>query len=94
MTKQPKQPTPEEQSGSTGRPTKGTAGQGKDTGQGRYGQTGAGGGGNRETIGQANYRRSGADVGQQPDTDSNAGSGSSDQVPEDQRRNRAKPGGG
>ena len=91
MPKQPKQPTPEEQSGSTGRPTSGETGQGKDTGQDSYGQSGAGGRRNGETAGQASYRKSGPDGGQQPDPDSNKGSGTSEQIPEDQRRNRAKP---
>jgi hypothetical protein len=72
----PVQPDPAEQSGSTGRPTgDGTARQGKDSGQGRYGQSGLGGSKDSETAGQASYRRSGAGADSESRSTSNPGSG-------------------
>ena len=73
---EPVQPDPVEQSGSTGRPTgDGTARQGIDTGQGRYGQSGLGGAKDSETAGQASYRRSGVDADKESKHTSNPGSG-------------------
>lgn len=93
MTKQqPKQPSTEEQSGSAGRRTTnpgGQNGQGKDTGQGRYGQSGLGGEHDTGTAGETSYQDS-PDGSDQPVPKSNQGSGRSDQVPEDQRRTRGK----
>jgi hypothetical protein len=88
MTKQePKQPSADEQSGSTGR----KAGPGgKNTGQDRYGQSGAGGPRDQGTDGRANYQDSTPDGGDQAEPDSNQGSGRSVQVTEDQRRKRGK----
>jgi hypothetical protein len=82
---QPAQPDPNEQSGSAGRRTGSDADRGKDSGQGRYGQSGLGGAQHRETDGQSNYRRSGPDGGKLPRTGSNPGSGSSDTKPEDEQ---------
>ena len=55
--KKPAQPTPEDQSGSTGRRTE-DAGKGpdKNTGQDQYGQTGSGSKVPAETDGQRRYR--------------------------------------
>ena len=73
---QPAQPTPTEQSGSAGRQTgDGTGADGKDSGQGRYGQSGLGGKQNRETAGQTRYQRSGPDGSEQSKVKSNRGSG-------------------
>ena len=71
----PVQPAVNDQSGSTGRATRGEAGKGKDTGQDRYGQTGHGGTHDRETMGQAQYRQSDAHGDGQSKTQSNEGSG-------------------
>jgi hypothetical protein len=79
----PEQPGTDEQSGSTGRPTDTHEnGRATDSGQGRYGQTGAGGGG-RETMGQERYRKSNPDGAEQPDPESNPGSGRPDVDPND-----------
>lgn len=62
---EPAQPSAGEQSGSVGRRTD-RVDTGKDTGQGRYGQSGLGGQGSSETEGEADYRKSAPDGGQQP----------------------------
>jgi hypothetical protein len=75
----PRQPASEDQSGSAGRRTdENDRGHDKDTGQGRYGQSGLGGKQERETQGQARYRRSGPDGSEQADSESNRGSGRAD----------------
>jgi len=85
----PVQPTPEDQSGSAGRPTDThERGRATDAGQDRYGQSGHGGGRNRETAGQARYRRSGPDGSVQPHPDSNEGSGRPDVDPHDDQNSR------
>jgi hypothetical protein len=56
---EPVQPSSTEQSGSTGRPAGGED-DGKNTGQGHYGQNGADAKPGEETDGQARYRRSGS----------------------------------
>ena len=93
MTSQhPKQPSTDEQSGSAGRRTHNPAGQngeGKDTGQGRYGQSAVSKKPGPKTAGQANYQDA-PDGGEREESDSNQGSGRSDQIPEDQRRPRGK----
>ena len=83
---QPVQPDANEQSGSTGRHTgDGKSGQGKDTGQDRYGQTGFGGGNGAETAGQASYRNSGGKADPDSKSRSNAGSGRADHEDEEYR---------
>ena len=82
---QPAQPSSNEQSGSAGRRTGNDADRGKDTGQGRYGQSGLGGRQDRETDGQSNYRRSGPEGEELAKPRSNPGSGSSEHEPEDER---------
>jgi len=91
---EPVQPTPEDQSGSTGRPTDThERGRATDTGQGRYGQSGHGGDSrDRETAGQARYRKSTPDGGEQPDPDSNPGSGRPDVDPHDDQNSRKRDG--
>jgi hypothetical protein len=71
----PKQPR--EQSGSTGRRAATGGNDGKDTGQGRYGQTGVAGK-QTETDGQANYRESASRGSAANKTRSNKGSGRAD----------------
>jgi hypothetical protein len=85
----PVQPDPDDQSGSTGRPTTGDKGrQGQDTGQDRYGQTGLGGTQEHETEGQARYRRSGVEGDDSERTGSTPGSGSSKQPAENEVRQK------
>lgn len=87
---QPSQPSANDQSGSTGRPTGGPeTGPGKDTAQDRYGQSGCGGKQDAETMGQASYRDSDKGLGAAGKSHSNHGSGRSDQEPEDKRRDGA-----
>jgi hypothetical protein len=87
-TDQPVQPSPAEQSGSTGRPTGNgdPAEQGADSGQGRYGQTGSGGA-QPETTGQKTYRESETDGNSQTKNRSNAGSGTAEHEEDEYRRN-------
>ena len=72
---EPAQPSPDEQSGSTGRPTGGQGNDGKDSGQGRYGQSGFGGddnpvpGAEDQPVGDGDGRRK---------RDSDPGSGRAD----------------
>lgn len=86
----PSQPSPDEQSGSTGRPTAvPDGGSNRDSGQNRYGQSGGSGKPDRETQGQAKYRESSSDgrdgaasrpdgAAIQKDSGSNQGSGRAD----------------
>jgi hypothetical protein len=90
---QPAQPSSSEQSGSAGRRTDVTGeSRGKDTGQGRYGQSGLGGKRGHETQGQASYRRSGPDGGRQSDPRSNPGSGRPDRDSQEPRADSGQPG--
>lgn len=57
--REPAQPSTDEQSGSTGRRTDGNTDTGKYTGQDKYGQSGGAPG--PETDGQSRYRKSGPD---------------------------------
>jgi hypothetical protein len=78
--KLPVQPSPGEQSGSTGRPAD-TSGRGneKDSGQGRYGQSGLGGhGGDRREPAPSDYPRSSPEDGDRNKQESNPGSGRAD----------------
>ena len=85
--RQDPQPSSDEQSGSTGRRTDPKdLGKDKDTGQGRYGQTGHGGEVNRETAGQKRYQNSGDQPGSK--SDSNEGSGTSE---DESERGKTKP---
>lgn len=77
---EPAQPSSSEQSGSAGRRTAGKSDPGKDTGQGRYGQSGFGGK-DGDTMGQEQYKKSGPDGGQDPHPESNHGSGRADREP-------------
>jgi hypothetical protein len=80
----PAQPSSDEQSGSAGRKSgEGTPADGKDSGQGRYGQTGLGGQPDRKTSGQTRYEQSGPDGGQLPEPDSNRGSGRAEREVQD-----------
>jgi len=91
--REPVQPSPGDQSGSTGRPTGNgdPADQGADSGQGRYGQTGFGGA-QPETTGQQRYRASEADGNEETKGRSNAGSGSVEHEDAEYKRNEgAKP---
>ncbi len=83
---QPAQPSSTEQSGSAGRRVAGKSDPGKDTGQGRYGQSGFGGKVSRDTLGQEQFKRSGPDGGQDPEPDSNHGSGRADRESQDYRK--------
>lgn len=70
------QPGSNEQSGSTGRHTgKEVLEKDKDTGQGRYGQSGFAGNVNRETIGQQKFKQSPPGGDEKLEPDSNHGSG-------------------
>jgi hypothetical protein len=70
------QPGTREQSGSAGRNTPaGATGQQKDTGQGRYGQSGFGGSSRSKTDGERKYERSGANGDPRTKSRSNPGSG-------------------
>src|SRR6202008_4811958 len=72
----PGQPNPNEQSGSAGRATPADATQQrKDTGQGRYGQSGYADGHDSETDGEAKYRDSEKDGDPRSKKKSNEGSG-------------------
>jgi len=73
----PTHPGSNEQSGSTGRPKFDPTNPGKDTGQGRYGQSGVGGK-PAETDGQAKYRKSQHQGDARSKQDSNEGSGRAD----------------
>ena len=75
---QPPQPSPDEQSGSAGPAAPpGAANHRKDSGQGRYGQTGVGND-VKETDGQSKYRRSEQDGDPSSKNESNEGSGRPD----------------
>jgi len=85
--KQDDQPSSNDQSGSTGRRTdKKNLGRDRDTGQGRYGQSGLGGKVNRETMGQKRYKDSGGQPGSK--SDSNDGSGNAD---DESEQGKTKP---
>jgi hypothetical protein len=71
----PSHPGSTEQSGSTGRPKFDPTNPGKDSGQGKYGQSG---GKPAETDGQAKYRKSEKQGDAGSKQDSNAGSGRAD----------------
>jgi hypothetical protein len=71
----PGHPNANQQSGSTGRPTPDPARPGKDSGQGKYGQSG---GKPAETDGQAQYRHSERNGDKRSKNDSNEGSGRAD----------------
>jgi hypothetical protein len=87
----PAQAGPSEQSGSAGRPTTGAENaQGKDTGQGRYGQSGFAGGQPHETMGQWKYRDSEKQGTPDSKSQSNRGSGRADRESQDYQRTPAK----
>ena len=71
-------PNPNDQSGSTGRPTFDPTNPGKYAGQDKYGQSGHGGGKPAETDGQAKYRRSEQQGDPRSKQDSNKGTGHAD----------------
>ena len=90
---QPAQPTSTEQSGSAGRKTgDGSNADGKDSGQGRYGQSGLGGKPDREAAGQTRYQQSGPDGADQSKLKSNRGSGRPESEAEElEQRKDVKP---
>ena len=72
------EPTPTDQSGSTGRPVFDPTNPGKDSGQGRYGQSGLGGNKPANLPGEEKYRKTEKDGDPRTKNESNRGSGRDD----------------